>query len=171
MPIVNGSMTMKADVTQQFGGDLTNLSEAIGGNGTNLWTIKSGVSTDEADQLFPDTRTLTDAAFEELDLAGGILDSRGLPITFVKVKGIWINCRAANGAELIVGGAAANAFLGPFKDATDKISIAPGDAYIQTNRGVGWAVTPGSADLLRMEHDGTGTADLIYDIILVGTLS
>lgn len=132
------------------------------------WTVADGTGASQADLVFRDQRTLALSTSEELDLAGGLTDSYGTTLTFVKVKALYISAESTNGANIVVGGAAANAFLGAFANATDKINL-PASAWLKWVAPVsGYTVTAGTGDLLKIENDD-GSAEAIYDIVIVGT--
>jgi len=129
--------------------------------------IGSGVGAGQSDLAFFDKRPLAGSANEELDLAGGLVDLLGATITFAKVCGIYVQADAANGGNIVVGGAAANTFLGPFVNATDKVNVAAGQRFVAVNMlAAGWPVTPATADLLRIENDDAGAAN--YDLVIIG---
>lgn len=132
--------------------------------------LKNGTGSNQADLLFSDQRSLNASANEEHNLTGGLTDPLGQTLTFVKVKAILIRAAIGNGGNIVVGGATANAFLGPFADATDKINIPAGGVLQLAAPAAGWAVTGGTGDLLRIENSDGGAA-ATYDIVLVGTSS
>lgn len=130
--------------------------------------METGTGSNLADLLFSDQRTLALSTSEDLDLAASLSDPLGATLTFVKVKAIEIRAAAGNGGNIVVGGAAVNAFLGAFADATDKLEIPAGGAVVMVAPGAGWTVTPGTGDLLKIENDDSGAA-ATYDIVIVGT--
>ncbi len=129
--------------------------------------MASGTAAGLADLVFADTRSIAASSNEELDLAGS-LAMLGETLTFVKIKAIYIKAAAANGGNIIVGGASSNAFTGPFADATDKIEIPAGGFVMLAAPVAGWAVTAGTGDLLKVENDDSGAAGS-YNIAIVGT--
>lgn len=112
-----------------------------------------------ATKLVFDTRTLAASATEDLDLAGAFAN-------MTKVHAIYVRAVSANVNAVVVGGAAANAFKGPFADATDKVSVGAGDEFLATSK-VGWTVTAATADLLRLGNSGAGST-VTYDIVVIG---
>ena len=131
-------------------------------------TIPTGTANGQADTLFDDDRSLAAGASESLDLAGGVLTGPlGDALTFADIVGIYIRADATNQGNLLVGGAAANAFSAMFGDATDKIILPPGAEFMITNPTSGYVVTPGTGDLLKIENaDGVNAAG--YRITLIG---
>ncbi len=128
----------------------------------------AGTGAGQIDRVFGDARTLSASATENLDLAGGITDAFGQTITFAKVRGLLISADAGNTNDVVVGGAASNAFVGPFADASDKIKIAPGASVLITAPAAGWTVTAGTGDILLVANGGSGTS-VTYKIAIVGT--
>ena len=127
--------------------------------------LEDGTATDKADRMFTDERTLNTTS-ENLDLAGGsLIDAFGAGLTFVKVKAIMVIANASNPANIQVGGAASNGFVGPFADATDKIVVKPGGVFLWACPGAGAAVTASTGDILKVENLGTGS----YKIVIIGT--
>jgi len=133
---------------------------------------KAGVSLSKthtlsgADELYHKSGSLADDANIELDLLT-ILNAYGAAINLQKVMGVYIaNTVAAGGASLLIGGAAANAWSAVFADPTDKIKLPPNSAIILPC--VAGLTVDGTHKVLKLTHDGTGTADLTYEIVVVG---
>ena len=127
-----------------------------------------GTGSGAADLVFADQRTLTASSTENLDLAGSLTDPFGVTLTCAKVKAIYIFAAAANTNDVIVGGAASNAFTGPFQDATDKIAVRPGGVAVFAHPGTGWTVTAGTGDILKVGNGSSGTS-VTYDVIILCT--
>ncbi|MEU2111826.1 hypothetical protein [Streptomyces sp. NPDC019507] len=132
-------------------------------------SLASGTGVGKADRIFHDRRTLAASATEDLDLAGVLLDSFGAAITFARIKGLIIKAAAANTNNVVVGAAAANpwtALLG----ATGTLIVRPGTA-VAVAAGeadpTGYAVTAGTADMLKVANSGAGTS-VTYDVVLIG---
>jgi hypothetical protein len=138
--------------------------------GSAVISLTSGTGSGQANRLYDSQRTLAASTSEELDLAGDatFLDAFEQAITFVKVKMIYVKAASANTNNVIVGGAASNAFLGAFGDATDTQVLQPGCVYFVVHPTTGWTVTAGSVDKLKVANSGAGTS-VTYDIALVGT--
>lgn len=128
--------------------------------------MPNGTANGQSDKIFADQRTLSGSSNEDLDLAGGVNDFEGNAITFAEVTSIFVQAGANNGGNIEVSPAAANGFLGPFGDASDKISLAAGEKFLITNIGAGWTVTGGTGDLLNIANtDGSAAT---YDIVVAG---
>ncbi len=119
-----------------------------------------------ADSVFDKKATLAASASVEHDLAGALESPLGDVVSFAKVYAIGVFAEAANTNNVVVGGAAANSFLGPFKDATDKVALTPGGSLLVINP-AGWTVTPGTADLLKIANSGAGTS-VSYRLVVIG---
>jgi hypothetical protein len=135
------------------------------------YSLATGTATGQADRLFSDTRTLAASANEDLDLAGGVTDAFGVSLTFVKVKGILIKAADANTNNIVVGGAATNAFVGWVGAATHTVTVRPGGTLLVAVSDLdlgGYTVTAGTGDLLRVTNGGAGTS-VSYDILVWGT--
>jgi hypothetical protein len=157
--------------------DLTTPQDSISVSKALAFAFGSGAA--KADQIFHDRRTLAAGASEELDLAGPLVNPLGGTITFEKVKVIIVFNRSdealgahtATDAEVAVGGAAADEFLGPFQAAGDAIGIPAGGFFaVGCKNADGWAVVvdyTGNTDKLKVENlDGVDEA--LYDVILIG---
>lgn len=123
-----------------------------------------GAGAGAADRVWSDERTLNTIS-ENLDLAGVLLDAFGATLTFAKVKAIVVIAADSNPSSLLVGGAAANGFAGPFADVTDKIKVKPGGVFLWACSGAGETVTASTGDILKIENLGTGS----YKIVVIGT--
>lgn len=129
--------------------------------------LVAGTGSGAADLLFSDARTLSASATESLDLAGGVVDSFGVTVSFVDVKAILIKAAATNTNDVVIGGAGSNPFTGPFADASDKLRIPPGGVVCLVHPGAGWAVTAGTGDLLLIANSAGGSS-VAYEIAIVG---
>lgn len=129
----------------------------------------TGVGANQANLMFADRRTLAASASEELDLDGGsLLDPFGEAVTFKRVKAILVKAAADNTNKVVLGGAAANAFVGPFGAAAHTVSIDPGGAVLFVSpSAAGWVITASTADLLKIAN-GAGGSAVTYDIVLIG---
>lgn len=139
-------------------------------NLTGLVRLSPGVGAGQADKLFSDKRTLAASATENLDLAGTLVDPLGTVLNFAKVKAILIIADPSNTNNVVIGGAATNAFVGPFGTATDTIAVKPGGVQLIAVPGSGWTVTAATADLLKVANSGSGSA-VTYKVVIVGTSS
>lgn len=130
------------------------------------WT--SGTGAGQADLLFADQRTIADSENDDLDLAGSLTDVFGNTLTFVEICAMEVRAAGGNTNDVVVGGAASNAFTGPFGDASDTIAVQPGGVLaLGAPDAGGWTVAAGTGDVLRIANGGAGSS-VTYDIVLVG---
>ena len=130
----------------------------------------SGTGPNQINFKYHARRTVTLATTtDDIDLAGVLLDVFGDTITFVHIKEIVILNRATvSGEDLLIGGAAANAWSQPFNgSATAKDDCWAGGIWVRTAPLSGILVTAGSSDTLRVTHNGSAD-DIDYDIVIKG---
>lgn len=146
--------------------DLSN--PAVDLNKKYLREFADGAGAGQANKLFTDRRQLAASASESLDLAGGLTDGLGATLTFAEIKGLLIQAHESNANTLLIGGAASNAFINWVADATDVMVLKPGGLLLLlAPDAAGYAVTPGTGDLLKIANGGGSTA-VDYDIIIIG---
>ncbi|WP_375414631.1 hypothetical protein [uncultured Bradyrhizobium sp.] len=131
---------------------------------TEDFLLASGTGPGAADIAFSDKRTLASNTSENLDLTGTLTDSFGVVIAAVKVKAIEIHADKTNTTNLTIGGAASNGFKGPFNDITDAIVLGPDDRFVISSA-VGWTVTAGTGDLLKVANATGASAGYRVKII------
>ena len=135
---------------------------------TNAPSWATGTASGQVDLLYAATRTLALSTSEDLDLAGGLTDVFGAALTFVKIKYIYVKAAAANVNNVVIGGATANQFVGPFGAGTHTLALVP-SAYIEfMHPTTGWTVTAGTGDLFKVLNGGAGTS-VSYDLVIAGT--
>lgn len=131
-------------------------------------SLANGTGANQANSLWIDTRTLAASASEELDLAGGLTDAFGNVLTLTKVKGLLIEADDANVNDVLVGGAASNAWAALFGDATDVIRVKPGGFILLAAPDAnGLAVTAGTGDKLKLANSA-GSTSVTFTIAFVG---
>ena len=169
MSTLTGEIRDRINLVNASASDLGEISDdVVSAANYPKWTVTSGTGDSQANLVFRDQRSLALSTSENIDLAGVLIDSYGTTLTFVDVKMLYVFAAATNGGNIIVGGAAANAFLGPFADATDKMKL-PASAWLKWVAPIdGYPVTATTADILKIENDD-GVAAGIYDIVIVGT--
>lgn len=147
--------------------DIGNASHSIAYPKTTSYTDGSGAN--QINAIWQDTRNISAASVDDIDLAGGLTDAFGNTLTLTTVKGIMIFAYATNGDNIKVGGDATAAFINWVDDATDEIIIAPGGVLCVVNpSAAGYAVTAATGDILQITNaDGADAVD--YDIILFGS--
>lgn len=130
--------------------------------------LASGTGADQADLVFADTRTLAASTSENLDLAGVLADAFGQTLTMVEVVAILVAPAEGNTNDVLVGGAASNAFAALFGDATDKLVVKPGGlALLAAPGNPAYAVTASTGDILKVANSAGGSS-VTYDIVIIG---
>lgn len=149
--------------THDFSPPSANLNKA------KAWSFGNGTAAGQADRVWSDRRTLAASASESLDLAGSLSDALGAAVTFAKVRALLIEASTGNTNNVVVGGAASNAFVNWVSDATDKVVIKPGGLLLLVAPDTGgYGVTAATGDLLQVANSGAGTG-VTYDIAILGT--
>lgn len=167
--IFNGSITVsqqhKYSSTLDAGTDtaIHNVDE------NPITRFTDGESANQAEVMFRDTRTLSASANEELDLSGTALqDAFGIDIAFTSIKAMVIEASSGNTNNVLVGGAAANAWSTWASDDTDEVIVVPGGTLcLIAPNAAGYVVTAGTGDLLRLENSSGGTS-ITYTLTLIG---
>ena len=128
-------------------------------------TLTNGTGVNKGNRCFAETITIGDGLNDELDVQA-LTDGFGNALDFDIIRALYIYNTSAD-ATLIIGGAAGTQ-LDIFGDqASDKLHIPPGCEFMMTwPTAAGLDVTTNKD--LKYEHDGTGTSDLLFDIIIVG---
>lgn len=132
--------------------------------------LDSGVASGQADRVYAKTITLAASANQDIDLSGALLDAIGGSAVFAKVKAIAVKAADGNTNNVVVGGAAANGFVGPFGATTHTVAVPPGGRFVIFAPVAGWTVTAATADLLRVANSGAGTS-VTLDLIVIGCSS
>jgi hypothetical protein len=130
-----------------------------------------GTGANQVGQIWADTRTLSASATEDLDLSGTALTNAiGQAVAFTKIRGLLIRAAAANTNNVIVGGAAANQWFTWAGASTHTVTVRPGGLMLlAAPDATGYAVTAGTADLLKIANSA-GSTSVTYDIVLIGTI-
>lgn len=163
-----GTVRLIVSGTLQKDIDIGTTTHAINYSASN--PLINGTAADQANAVFVDTRTLAASATEDLDLAGVLVNAVGTTMTFTRIKGFIVVAAVGNTNNVLVGGAATNAFINWCGDATDIVKVTPGGIFALTApNATGFAVTAGTGDILKITNSAAGTA-VTYDIILIGTV-
>lgn len=134
-------------------------------------SLTNGIGAGQADQIFHDRRTIAASANDDLDLAGTLTNAFGQTVTFAKVKAIVVAAAAANVNNVLVGGDATNTFFTYAVAEGDALILRPGATFALvagSADATGYAVTAGTADLLRLSNSGAGSS-VTYDVVIIGT--
>lgn len=165
-------MALVTDISLRVKALLSGASDLGDASATKTLTygknLPSGTASGQADQAWADTGQLAASATVDLDLAGSLSGPLGGTLTFVKVKSIHLYADEGNTNNVVVGGAAATQFVGPFGAATHTIAVPPGGMFSITYPTTGWTVAAGSTDFLRLANSGAGSV-VNYKILIIGT--
>lgn len=130
--------------------------------------LVNGTGAGQADRVFSETRTIAASGNFDYDLTGTLTDVYGQTLAMARVKAIIIIASAANVNDVVLGGAAANQFAGPFGAVAHTIKVRPGGwLVLATPDATGWPIVAGTGDLLRVANGGAGSG-VTYDIVLLG---
>lgn len=132
-----------------------------------LQSFADGAGNDQVNKWFSDSRNLLASATENLDLSGVLSDAFGVIVAFTAVKILAVFAKEANVNDVILGGAAATTWVGPFGAATHTIAVRPGGVQFFCAPNTGWPVGAGATDLLKVLNGG-GTTAVDYDIVIGG---
>lgn len=160
------SVNIMATVARTSSAGLRNVrvEETIGG----AFALTDGVSSGQSNKGWNSAgRTLAANASENLDLAGVLLDESGAVLNFSAVKLLMIRANPANPGDLTIGGAAANAWVGPFGGAAGVQTVRPGGVYAIFAPAAGYPVVANTGDLLRVLA-GSNAGSYSYDVQIVG---
>lgn len=156
--------------------NLTGPSGIVGSIGANLSktlgaSLAQGTGAGQADVVYWAERTLAASTNEDLDLTGTALqDPLGTNIALARIKAFIIGAAAGNANNVVVGNAASNGVAGLFGAVTHTAIVRPG-AVVCWICGLadatGYAITAGTADLLRVANSAGGTS-VTYDIVIIG---
>ncbi|MER8233474.1 hypothetical protein [Streptomyces sp. NPDC094049] len=167
MPLTS-SMSVAVDGNLTAALDLSMASAPVTVRAATSW--QSGTGAGRADRLFSDRRQLAASATEDLDLAGVLLDAFGATITWARIKGLYIRAADTNTNNVVIGNATSNAWA-MLLGATGTITLRPGASFgVVTGAAdaVGYAVTTGTGDILKVGNSGAGTP-VSYDLVIIGT--
>lgn len=120
----------------------------------------------KADVLWAGKRTIVASGSENLDLAGVLAGLLGGTVTAAEITAIVVLADESNTNDVVLFGAASNAFNGPLTGTTPKLAVGPGDPFYCANR-KGWPVVAGTGDILLVANSGSGTS-VTYTIVLFG---
>lgn len=133
-----------------------------------LTAFAAGTAAYQADLHWSDKRTLAASATENLDLAGGLTDPFGATITFARIRAWLIYADIGNTNNVIVGGAASNAWATWAGAAAHTFTVRPGGLVLMVAPDTtGYAVTAGTGDFLKVLNSA-GTTAVTYTAAFLG---
>lgn len=129
-------------------------------------SIANGTGADQANAAYIEAFAISSGANSDVDLSGSLADPNNNTTVFTAIKELLIENDSTSVGNLVIGGAAANAWSGCFADATDKVVLKPGQCFKWTDySAAGSAVTAGTGDLLRL---AASAGDVTGRIAVVG---
>jgi hypothetical protein len=132
------------------------------------FAIGNGTTDNLADLRYLARMTLAASATQNLDLNGVMIDELGAPFNPARIVALMVVADDANTNDVVIGGAGANAFVGPFGAAAHTVAVRPGGTLLLfAPKGTGWPVTAATADLLKLTNSAAGTA-VSFSIALLG---
>lgn len=135
----------------------------------------NGSGTNQAQDMFHSQRTVNNAEEDNLDLAGSLVDVFGNTLTLTSIRQLLIvNNATTSGEDLVIGGPegpSAGALLTDLFDGDNeaRIKVKSGGVLCLVAPISGYAITGGSADIIRVYN--IGTVPISYDVIIKGTRS
>lgn len=165
-------MALSVRALVQLAASLTSAQDLSSGSSDTpfgrQFSFTDGAGAGQANRIWTDERTLTASSTEDLDLSGTLVDAFGASLVFQKVKGLIIAASLLNTNNVVIGGASATQWVGPFGAATHTLAIQPGGVLaLFTPSAAGYPVTA-TTDLLKVANSGAGTP-VTYQIVVIGT--
>lgn len=162
------SASIRAAIATQFSKSLDLGSPSAAPTLALVDSLADGITNDQADMVWADTRDIPLSDDEDLDFGttGGLLDVFGDPFEPAEIVAVQITAAAGNTNNVVVGAAAAEPFLGPMGGTAPTTTLKPG-ASLQWYAPAGWAVANNTNDKLKVANSGAGTP-VTYSIIVVG---
>ncbi len=147
-------------------------STGTGDTGTPIFTSlvettssqASGTTSGKQDLLWEDTGSLA-ATTTDIDLAGVLTDKFGASVNFVEITRLVIKVNTTTTAHTLTVGGGSNPWITWLGATGDKIVIGPGGTFVLDNPVDGYAVTAGTADILRLD---SGANTVSYTIQILG---
>ncbi len=161
--------TINVSINSTFGGVTTELSTEtdiinLDARGDNL---ADGQGSGKAQLHYSESITIAQSANADKDLAGDLSNKFGEVLTFTKIKSIWIKNTSL--VDRIYFGGAGAADVPFFGAIADFLIIGFGGSILLQNPGAdGYAVTPTSADILRLTHAGDTAAAVEVELVIIG---
>jgi hypothetical protein len=165
MATLKASLSIAFSATQT--GDNTLTAQVHSPSFGRTHDFANGVLAKQADILYADELTIAGGAFVDIDLNGSLTNAAGVPVTALKIASIALLADPTNTTVLTVGGAPANAFVGPFGAATHTLKLAANGQIAFSDdslAGLG-PVTAGTADLLRIANAAGAAAKVKVAIV------
>lgn len=163
------SVDLKASLAWLFQ-DTAELSTVTDVARLEYAAVLGGAAANPAvDLLWHDERTVEAASVDDLVLSElpKSLFGQDLTFAFAGVRALLlVNLATEPDQVLLVGGAPAAPWEGPFVDPGDRLRLPADSCLLLVAKRTAWPVGDGTADMLRIENEGD--APVTYRIALVG---
>jgi hypothetical protein len=144
-------------------------------NGNKLFTaaklddmiFTDGVGNGQANRFYRKTAVIAASGTDTIDLAGALTDEFGVALTFVKIRGLFVEADLTNTNNVNVF-AGSNPLVGLLGGTTPTINLKPGEFFQWGAPGAGLTVTPATGDIWTFTNSGAGTS-VTYRAIIWGT--
>lgn len=172
--VLNATLIFSGTGTLSYALDLSTVRDSVQTGSSNFDALSTslafGTGNQQAKEWFHDTRTITAGANDDIDLAGGLTNPFGTTLNFAVIKAIIIIIDAHDGTlSLRVGPqGVANAWQGWQGGVAAGNYDTVMEWLVHVNSYAGWAVTAGTADILRINNPGAGS--VTYHLWLIGTV-
>lgn len=156
----SGFVSIKFGASEEIGAS-TNRAAIIPHTLNYEQSFSNGTGSGAANLVFTSNVALTSGNSTTHDLTA-LTDSSGATINMAKVKVICVYNTSTTAAIIEVGGAAANAYTGFLKDATDIVQVHPGGAACWSdNDGIATSGTSKNLKVLSNGATSTGTISIL----------
>lgn len=133
--------------------------------------LTDGTGSGNANEVYVARNTITTGANLDLDLSGALTNPLGQTIVFTGIKVLLVQLAAASmdGTNKVRVGPAGvtNAWQGPWGGTGATVYHEVYEALYFATRYGAWAVTAGTADILRITNPGASSVTV--DVLLIGT--
>lgn len=158
MAITSATFALQFSVTDTRLIGLTNVSVPV--NYQPGFSFTAGTGALQGDLVYQGTQALV-AGTNTVDLSGVLTDAFGAILTPLRIKVIAFRNNSTTNI-MTLGAAASNPWVTWLGTATSTKIVRPGGAFIDiAPDATGWAVTAGTADMLKVAGTGTDTFDLL----------
>lgn len=162
----NGAMKVNIQGTLTASQNLGSASYNL--NQTYAINLLQGSAANQADIIFANTYTIAASGTQLLDLYGVLTDAHGNTINMTLVKGIFVYAYPGNTNNVLVGGAASNAFATWCNANTDQVIVRPGGFMMLGSTDLtSYQVNSSTGHILQLANSSSGTS-VQCDVVLIG---
>lgn len=130
-------------------------------------SLNDGNGDGEADLVYHSAETLPSGASVLLDVYGTLTNAFGETIRMSAVKCLAVKHKGSLGTLTVGGGA--NAITSFWETNGDSLVIqGEGGIVLWADEDTGYAVTSGTAENIRITHNGDTAQDITYEILIIG---